>query len=548
MRANRRFLAVSLAVLLVTSTGFVLRSDPFFEIRKQFTLFSEVFENLSTLYIEDVNTERLVRHGIDAMLEELDPYTSLIDEAGSREMDIMTTGQYAGVGLEIGARGGQLVVIAPVEGYSAERRGVRAGDIIRRVDGLDVSRLTTDDLQTLLRGDAGTEVTLTIQRYGIEELLDFELVRERIEVRNVTHFGLLETDERIGYILLRRFGQNASGEVAQAIRDMESDGPLHGLVLDLRNNPGGLLDEAVKIVDKFVPAGEKVVWTEGRLSRANREYTTREPALFADKPVIVLQNHGSASASEIVSGALQDLDRAVIIGERSFGKGLVQIVQPLSYNVSLKVTTSRYFTPSGRSIQPVPRISATDVADQEAAQDTSQTPFLTRAGREVFEGIGIEPDLQVDARQQSMLEIALLQNSHYFFFANEFVSSAEHFDYERDMDRVYDLFEQYLTQQNFTYATRSERQLERFKASLDQSFASDTDQVFDTMKELVEAEKKHKSEHYAEYIRRELALELLSRFGGQSARMGHYLANDAVVSQAISLLEEPHQYSLIMEP
>lgn len=536
-----------LAVLLVTSTGFVLRSDPFFEIRKQFTLFSEVFENLSTLYIEDVNAERLVRHGIDAMLEELDPYTALIDEAGSREMDIMTTGQYAGVGLEIGARGGQLVVIAPVEGYSAERRGVRAGDIIRKVDGLDVSRLTTDDLQALLRGDAGTSVTLTIQRYGIEELLDFELERERIEVRNVTHFGLLETDERIGYILLRRFGQNASGEVEQAIRDMQSDGPLDGLVLDLRNNPGGLLDEAVKIVDKFVPAGEKVVWTEGRLSRANREYTTKEPALFAEKPVIVLQNHGSASASEIVSGALQDLDRAVIIGERSFGKGLVQIVQPLSYNVSLKVTTSRYFTPSGRSIQPVPRISS-EIVDQQTDGETNDMPFLTRSGREVVEGVGIEPDLGVDARQQSMLEIALLQNSHYFFFANEFVSSEESFDYERDMDRVYALFEQYLAQQNFTYTTRSERQLERFKASLDQSFAPDAEHLFETMKELVEAEKMHKSEHYAKYLRHELAMELLSRFGGQTARMGHYLANDAVVSKAITLLEEPHQYSLIMEP
>ncbi len=548
MRISQRILLVIILFSGVAGAGFVLQSDPYFLIQKNFKIFSEVYENVSQTYVNEVDPEKLIRSGIEGMLGELDPYTVLIDEAGSRQMDIVTTGQYAGVGLEVGARGGQLVVIAPIEGYSAERRGVRAGDIIKKVDDIDVTKMNTEDLQSLLRGDPGTTVVITIRRFGMEELLNFELTRETIEVKNVTYYGLLDSESRIGYILLRRFAQNAAEEVRVAILEMQKEAPLSGLVLDLRNNPGGLLDEAVRIIDKFVPPGEKVVWTEGRLRRANQEYETSESPVYPDKPLLILQNSGSASASEIVSGALQDLDRAIVIGERSFGKGLVQVVQPLSYNISLKVTTSKYFIPSGRSIQSTPFLSVEDVAAMERVHDSLRTRHTTRAGRVVYEGIGIEPDLTVVQRPHSMLEIALLQNSHYFFFANEFTAGKERLDPQMDRDDFYDEFKKYLGAQNFEYSTRAERHFERFVEALDPDLLEETADRIELMRDLVDLEKKRDEERYAEYIKEELYLELISRFNGTRGRMKEYLKTDEASQKAIALIENSDRYYSILEP
>ena len=548
MRFSSRFVLIAVILAGVAATGFILRPDPYFLIQKNFRIFSEVYENVSGSYIEDVDPERLIRSGIDAMLNELDPYTVLIDEAGSRQMDIVTTGQYAGVGLEVGARGGQLVVIAPIEGYSAERRGMRAGDIIKKVEDIDVTRMSTDDLQSLLRGDPGTTVVLTIRRFGIEDLLEFELTRETIEVRNVTYFGMLDSDSRVGYILLRRFAQNAAEEVRKAILELEQEGPLDGLVLDLRNNPGGLLDEAVKIIDKFVPPGKKVVWTEGRMSRANQQYETSEEPVYADGPLVILQNSGSASASEIVSGALQDLDRAVVIGERSFGKGLVQIVQPLSYNVSLKITTSKYYIPSGRSIQSTPYLSSEEAAAMDEVPDSLRSKHNTLGGRVVFEGIGIEPDLVVPQRQHGMLEIALLQNSHYFFFANEYTSGREQLDPGMGPDDYYGLFLEYLEAQDFEYTTRAERHFNRFLESLDTDVREASADRLDAMQDLVVMEKEQEEERYSEHIKKELYLELISRFNGNRGRMEEHLKTDEAAQKSVALIENMEQYLTILKP
>ncbi len=548
MRFSSRFVLVAVIVAGIAATGFILRPDPYFLIQKNFRIFSEVYENVSGSYIEEVDPERLIRSGIDAMLNELDPYTVLIDEAGSRQMDIVTTGQYAGVGLEVGARGGQLVVIAPIEGYSAERRGVRAGDIIKKVDDIDVTRMNTEDLQSLLRGDPGTTVVLAIRRFGIDELLEFELTRETIDVKNVTYYGMLDSDSRIGYILLGRFAQNAAEEVRKAILDLQKEQPLDGLVLDVRNNPGGLLDEAVKIIDKFVPPGEKVVWTEGRMSRANQQYETSEQPVYPDGPLVILQNSGSASASEIVSGALQDLDRAVVIGERSFGKGLVQIVQPLSYNVSLKITTSKYYIPSGRSIQSTPYLTSEEAAAMEQVPDSLRTRYQTRAGRAVYEGIGIEPDLVVSRRSHSMLEIALLQNSHYFFFANEYTSGMERLDPDKGPDDFFKAFLDYLEVQEFEYTTRAERQFERFLEALDPGVKEASEDRIASMRELVALEKQQEEERYSEHIKRELLLELISRFNGSRGRMKEQLKTDEAAQKAVTLIESRNRYLSILEP
>ena len=548
MRFSPRTVLIMLVVAGIAATGFILRPDPYFLIQKNFRIFSEVYEKVSDSYIEEVDPEKLIRSGIAAMLNELDPYTVLIDEAGSRQMDIVTTGQYAGVGLEVGARGGQLVVIAPIEGYSAERRGVRAGDIIKKVDDIDVTKMTTEDLQSLLRGDPGSTVVITIRRFGIEELLEFELTRETIEVRNVTYYGMLDSDSRVGYILLRRFAQNAAEEVRKAILDLQDEQPLDGLILDLRNNPGGLLDEAVKIIDKFVPPGEQVVWTEGRMSRANQQYETSEKPVYPDGPLVVLQSSGSASASEIVSGALQDLDRAVVIGERSFGKGLVQVVQPLSYNMSLKITTSKYYIPSGRSIQSTPYLTSEEAMAMEEVPDSLRTRHSTRGGRTVFEGIGIEPDLIVPQRSHSMLEIALLQNSHYFFFANEYTAGLDKLDPELGPDDYYEIFREYLEEQGFEYTTRAERHLERFLESLDQTVTETSSDRIEGIKELVALEKKQEEVRYSEHIKRELYFELVSRFNGSRGRMKEQLKTDDAALKGVAIIENQERYLSILEP
>lgn len=535
---------MSLLMVSAFTVGFVYTTDPYFLIKKNFTIFSEVYDEVSKRYVNEIEPEGLMRHGINAMLEQLDPYTVIIDEADSQEMDIVTTGQYAGVGLEVGARGEKLVVVAPIEGYSAEQRGMRAGDIIIAVNGTPTENMSMEGLQSLLRGEAGSRVSITATRYGLEEDLTFDLTRERIEIKNITYAGLLETDKRIGYVLMRRFAQNASEELRRAIIEMEEEGKLDGLILDLRNNPGGLLDEAVYTVEKFVEPGHDVVQTKGRLPETNTTYKTREPAIF-DKPLIVLQNNGSASSSEIVTGALQDLDKAIIIGGRSFGKGLVQIIRPLSYNLAIKITTSKYFTPSGRSIQSLKYASIED-PEKIKVPDSLRTPFKTLSGRTVYEGIGIEPDIEVEEGPQSLLEIALLQNSHYFFFANQYASEHGESMVNMDDDSLYDSFRSYLDEAGFDFETRSGRLYARFKESLKEEIRQDVSQQLAQFEEIIAREKQNEMDAHSEAIRQELYLEVLSRFEGASGRLKHNLKYDEAVLQGVDLIADPGKYYTIL--
>ncbi|MEX0779117.1 MAG: S41 family peptidase [Balneolales bacterium] len=535
---------VSILIISALTFGFVYTSDPYFLIKKNFTIFSEVYDEVSTRYVDEVEPERLMRHGINSMLEKLDPYTVIIDEADSQEMDIVTTGQYAGVGLEVGARADKLVVIAPIEGYSAERRGMKAGDVIIAVDGTPTNNMTMEGLQSLLRGESGSQVSITTTRIGLDEELTFDLTRERIDIKNIAYSGILDGDQRIGYVLLRRFAQNASEELRNAVLEMKEGGELDGLILDLRNNPGGLLDEAVYMVDKFVSPGHKVVQTKGRMPETNSVYSTEEPAIL-NKPLVVLQNNGSASSSEIVSGALQDLDKAVIIGDRSFGKGLVQIIRPLSYNLAIKITTSKYYTPSGRSIQSHD-YSSVENPDEVEVPDSLRTPFKTLSGRTVYEGIGIEPDIQVDDGPQSLLEVALLQNSHYFFFANQYASENPEFDLELVDEALFDSFQVYLEKEEFNYKTRSEHYYTEFTESLDDEIRKNAQAQLTRFEEIVNEEKQLQMEQNAEKIKQELFLELLSRYEGTTGKLKHSLKYDESVQEGIRLLANPEEYKSIL--
>ncbi|MDX1618231.1 MAG: S41 family peptidase [Balneolaceae bacterium] len=537
--------AGSLAGVLFLA-GAATLPDIYFQIKKNFTIFSEVYREVSLNYVDEVNPEKLMRKGINSMLETLDPYTVFIDEAQNQEIDIITRGNYGGVGLEVGFKGDRVVVIAPMEGYSAHRKGIRAGDVIVAVDGVSVEGLSAEEVQNMTLGEPGTTVIITIDRYGVEQELSFELKRERIDVKNVAYHGLVGSQNDIGYILLSRFSQNTAEEIRNAITSLQDRAALSGLILDLRNNPGGLLNEAVSTVDKFVEPGLKVVETRGRLSEHNSAYRTEEPALVGDLPLVVLQNGGSASASEIVAGALQDLDRAVIVGERSFGKGLVQVVRPLSYNTALKITTARYYIPSGRSIQ-----SVTYTHDARNTQinkpDSLRKAFKTRNGRTVYDGEGIAPDIEIQQPKPSLLETALYQNSHFFFFANQYVAGHQTFEVDETTDEVFSQFREYLRDKNFSYETRSEQYLNK----IEERFASiDMEQGYEqslaNLEEAIEQEKEEDFRKQKEELKRILYLELVSRYRGKSGQYKASVRFDPMVEKAADVIYNAGKYDEIL--
>lgn len=544
MRVNKYYIITALLVLMLTFMGSAQRSDDFFLIKKNFTLFTEVIQEVSNRYVDEINPEKLIRHGIVSMLEMLDPYTVLIDESDNQDFEIITTGRYAGVGIEVGARNGRLVVIAPMEGYSAFQKGVRAGDIILSVDGISVSGITLEDLNSLIRGEAGTLLILTIERAGFEQPIEFELIRENVQIKNITYYGYVDEARSVGIVALSHFGQNASVELRNAIQDLSTQGSLENLILDLRNNPGGLLEEAVKIVDKFVGPGIQVVKTQGRSFDASFTSSTSESALF-NGGLIILQNNGSASSSEIVSGALQDLDRALIMGSRSFGKGLVQIVRPLSYSNSLKITTSRYYIPSGRSIQ------SAIYTHQEAGHsmqipDSLRNAFKTQNGRIVYDGVGIDPDIKVEEPAQKLVEIALLQNSAYFFYANEYRSQNATFMAESVDDQLLNDFFDYLDRTNFNYVTRAERHLTSLQNQLNEDGVPLEDSVFENLNAAVKNQKSLELWNASDVIRKELYLELIARYSGQIGRFQAAVKSDSAIIKATELFQNPGQIANVL--
>lgn len=547
LRNKRRLIGSVLIILaLAGGLGYTRYSDVYFQIQKNFTIFSDVFRIVTLDYVDKVNPTKLMKAGIDAMLNTLDPYTVLIDESDSQEIDILTKGKYAGIGLEVGVRGGHLVVIAPIQGYSAYRKGIKAGDIIESVNDKPVKELSPRELQNQLRGEPGTQVKLGIKRYGFDQPLHFDLTREEIAVHNVTFEGFVDPDSTIGYILLTQFAQNSGDEVHKAILKLESESKLKGLILDLRNNPGGLLSEAVKTVNNFVPPGNEVVRIKGRGTRNVQVYKTSEPAIYVNKPLIVLQNRGSASASEITAGALQDLDRAVIIGNRSFGKGLVQVIKPLAYNTSLKITTAKYYTPSGRCIQEID-YTHDDRNGTVTYPDSTRKMFLTRNGRKVYNGEGIEPDIYVKEPREQRVDLALRQQSKYFFFANEYVAKYPHFNSGFIRDSVFYAFKNYLNKIHFTYELPAQHYLFELKKSLQgTTIGPVADEKLVPVEKMIHTEREKEINNDASEIKNELYLELLSRYKGPKARIQAELKNDRDVQEAVKIIKHPATYNKIL--
>ena len=544
---KKRSTLIVLALAVLAAGFFSAKDDDFFALRKNFRIFGSVYEELVTGYVDRPDPQRLMRVGIHAMLEDLDPYTTFMDEADNTQIHIITRGSYGGVGLSIDMRNEKIIVVAPIEGTSGYKQGVRAGDVIVEIEGRSTEGMTLSDLRNLMRGEPGTAVELSVEREGAPEPIRFRLSRQQVTLKNVSFAGFADSSAGIGYIKFDRFARGAASELRDALQTLQKTERLRGLVLDLRDNPGGLLDEAVEATALFVPQGEVIVSTRGRTLQNEQVYRSASPPAAPDLPLVLLVGNITASAAEIVAGALQDLDRAVVLGTPTFGKGLVQVVKPLPYNTSLKMTTSKYYTPSGRSIQAINYDEQR--AGDAAPSDSLQQRFATRNGRPVQSGRGVEPDSLTALDAQSELEQALVRQAAFFFYANRFAarndSIAPGFTVS---DAILDDFAAWLQEEQFDYRTEAEHALATLNDQLTRNgYASAEDEIA-ALHEAMLSEKQAAFDRRREHLKKRLREEILSRYFGQSARIAASLNHDEHILAAVRLAEDAPAYRQLLTP
>jgi len=557
MRGKRYYtLALFISLIVMAMGGWFSQSGPqreadyYYKIKENLTLFGRVYEEISTKYVEAIDPEKFLQAGIKGMLECLDPYTVYFEKGEREELQIITSGEYGGLGMRIGMRDGvPTVVEPPFEGTPALKAGIREGDKIIEVDGQPTKGMSISETASRLRGEPGTEVTVKILREGEPEPLEFRLVRAVIHIKDVPYYGFVK--DRIGYIKLNHFSRNAGQEVEKAIKELKSQG-LKALILDLRTNPGGLLESAVEVADKFLPKGELIVYTKGRIKEANREYRAQEDPILGDIPLAVLVNSYSASASEIVSGAIQDLDRGVVIGTSTFGKGLVQTFLPLNRDSGLKITTAKYYIPSGRCIQKpdVFRKKGGNifVLQRDLEEQEERGEFRTAGGRIVYGGGGIRPDIVVEPRKLSELEKELLRKSMLFNYAVSF--AVNHRDLPRDFevdDAMIEDFKTYLIKKGFSYKIEGEEELEKLsKIAEERNYNPQIKKHIQELKRLLQVEKEKEFQRSLDFIKRGLKREISAKLWGRKAEIEASFEGDRVLQKAIEILSEPKEYTAIL--
>ena len=533
---------LGLAVMVLTGALPLPENEYLFKVYQNIQTFGRVYKEVSVNYVDPVDPGRFMQAGIDGMLGTLDPYTVYIGKEDADEVDLMTSGKYGGIGVTIGMRDGVVQVITVMDGYSAQRAGILPGDRLVRVDSVVVTGKNADEIRNLTRGEPGTEVHVLVEREGEPAPIQFVLLREEIQVMNVTYAAYVS--DGIGYIRLERFSRKAGEEVRQAIRDLRGSGELRGLVLDVRGNPGGLLDAAVDVVSKFVPRGSTVVTTKGRRSDADKKYSSAEEPILPDLPLVVLTDRGSASASEIVSGSLQDLDRAVIVGTRTFGKGLVQTIVPLEYGAQLKITTARYYTPSGRSIQEIDYTHRDQNGVFGPTPDTLRREYTTTHGRKVRDAGGIAPDSTVDPADPGPMVRDLHRHGMFFRFVNRYLADHKGTVPKVATEEILGEFRSFLTAEKFDYQEESEGQLKTLKEMSSQLHYGA--EVADQLQQLgvaLEREKQRGFDRYRDHIAHELTLELMNRASGEKGRIEASLKNDPQLNAAVSILNNPKLYT-----
>jgi len=528
---------LALALLVVTSS---FKND-FFEIAKQLEIFTTMFKELNMNYVDETNPAELMDTAIKSMLNELDPYTQFMNEQDVEGFKISTAGEYSGIGAVVQNFEGKLVVVEPYKGYPADKAGLKAGDVIIRIGNTDVSDLK-EDATELLKGSNKSDVVIGYKRQG--ELKTTTVTREEIEIDAVPYYNMI--DPETGYIVLSKFNNKASKQTKDALEDLKSKGAKK-IVLDLRNNPGGLLTEAIEVCNLFVPKNELIVSTKSKVKKFNKEYHTKRKAVDTEIPLVVLINGRSASASEIVSGALQDLDRAVIVGAKSFGKGLVQRPVKLNYGTQLKVTISRYYTPSGRCIQSTDYWNRDEKGNAVVKKDFNE--FHTRNGRKVYDGGGVTPDVAVDHLKDNGLTAALVENQVIFDFATDYYYNhpTEKISDFNFSDSDYGRFKTFVKSHGFSYETNTEKALKKIMQNEEiNEFGPQIKADYQTLLDDIENVKLSSLDQFKQSIQKNIEDELIVRYFYRDGLYDYYLKNDQAITEATAVLKDNAKYQQVL--
>jgi carboxyl-terminal processing protease len=520
-----------------------------FKIVKNLDIFYTLFRELSLFYVDETDPEDLINEGIDGMLESLDPYTTFIPESDMDDFKFMTTGEYGGIGALIRKGENYTVISEPYVGFPANKAGLKAGDIIKKIDGTSIKGKSVQQVSELLKGAPNTELKLLIERPGMDEPLEKEVIRERITISGVPYFGML--NDNTGYIRITSFTQNVSKDVKEALIKLKNDHDAEKIVLDLRSNPGGLLIEAVHTANLFVKKGQEIVSTKGKVKHWDNVYRTQHNPIDTLVPLVVLVNRSSASASEIVAGALQDLDRAVVVGQRTFGKGLVQTTRPLSYNSQLKVTTAKYYIPSGRCIQALDYTHRNEDGSVGHIPDSLISKFTTKNGRTVYDGGGIRPDIEVEPDQLSKIAISLYTKNLIFDFATLFavkhdsIAAADEFELT---DKQYDAFTKFLKNKDYDYQTRSDENLKKLiQSAKAEKYYSRAEEEFEALEKKLAHDKEKDLQTFSEEIKDLLEEEIVGRYYHQKGKVQAAIDDDPQVAQAKDILENINDYHAILD-
>ncbi|GAB3694007.1 S41 family peptidase [Spirosoma flavus] len=550
MRFPKRFTLLTSSALIAGGIGFFSfkNDDRFFEIARNLDIYATLFKELNLYYVDEVNPNRMVKTSIDAMLKALDPYTNFFAEDEIEDYMTMTTGRYNGIGALIGQRQGKSIVLMVYEGTPAEKSGLQIGDEVIKIDGVTLKNVKDADPGKLLKGQNNTAVKLTVQRYGQKAPLDLSVTRDVVKMTNVPYYGMITED--VGYIDLKDFTATASREVRTAFQELKGKG-MKKLILDVRENPGGLLNMAIDISNIFIPKDSEVVTTKGKVTEWNKTYTALNPPLDLEMPMVVLTNNHSASAAEIVSGVIQDYDRGVLIGQRTYGKGLVQTTRELSFNTKLKITTAKYYIPSGRCIQAIDYSHRNPDGSVGKIPDSLKTAFKTKAGRVVYDGGGVLPDVVIEAQTPTPIALSLTNKGHIFDYAVKYRHEHPTIKPAREFkltDAEYQDFTKWVADKEYDYTTQVEKDLSTLEASAKKE--KYFDQIQDQLKSL-----KTKMSHskdadlntFKSEIKTLLEQEIAGNYYLQRGLKESSFSTDPEMKAALDLFKDMGRYNSILK-
>lgn len=539
---HKRIVLPIIAIIVFLSTT-AFRND-FFEIAKQIEIFTTMFKELNMNYVDETNPGDLMDTAIKSMLDDLDPYTRFYNEQDVEASRINNAGDYTGIGAKVLTLKDKLVIVEPYKNYAADKAGLKAGDEIIKVDNVVVSDFK-DDAANLLQGAAGTEVSITYKRQGKTNTV--KIIRESLEIRAVPHYSMI--DDKTGYIVLRKFNNKASSETLGALRALKNQGAKQ-LILDLRGNPGGLLNEAVNVTNIFVPKNQLVVTTKSKVKKYNKTYYTKRDAIDTEIPLVVLIDGRSASASEIVSGALQDMDRAVVVGTRSFGKGLVQRPKPLTYGTQMKITISRYYTPSGRCIQALDYWNRDENGKATRVKKENYNEFKTRNGRPVYDGGGVQPDIEIEFAKETPITKAILNENLVFNFATDYYYSNNVDDLTTFTlsDNEFKKFKNFIKTTGFNFETKTEKALsDAMDIAKEEELEGVINSEYHNLSAALQAYKSNAIDANKMQLKSLLTDEIIKRYFYSEGLYTYYTANNPEIKKAISIFNNPNQYRSILK-